>query len=177
MRRPDASRGGPRSPRRPRGFTLVEALVASALLGLGVAALMVAASSSTRVNAAGLDMTQAAFLAQEVREWTLRLPFSDPDPGDEGNPPGPDGADPQTFVDDLDDLMGMTYSPPRNAAGDPIDELSGWSQTITLEWVDPNALTTVVSPGGSDCIRVTVSIQREGRQVQSTQWLVTRGQS
>ncbi len=48
------------------------------------------------------------------------------------NPPGPDQSDPQTFVDDLDDLMDVTYSPPRDAHGLPIADMTSWSQTITL---------------------------------------------
>ena len=167
-----ARRGGSR-----RGFSLVEVAIATALLGIGIAALVVASRSSTQVNAAGRDTTQATYLAQEVREWTLKLPFSDQDPGDAGNPPGPDGSDPQQFVDDLDDLMDVTYSPPRDAEGVPMYTLAGWSQHITLEWRAPDSLGTTVAPGSTDVVRVTVTVAHNGQTVLTTGWLVTRRES
>lgn len=162
----------PRGPRGTRGFTLAEVFVATAVVGIGIVALMVATKSGTEVNVLGRDVTQATFLAQELREWTLRLPFSDQDPGDQDNPPGPDGSDPQT--DDLDDLMSVAYSPPRNASGNPLADMDGWAQTINLTWRDPDNLTASVAPGASNMIYVDVTITHSGRTVLSTGWLVAR---
>jgi len=156
------------------GFTIPEAIVATVLVGIGIVALVGAAKSGTQVNAVGRELTQATYLLQAVREWTLQLPFSDPDPGDAGNPPGPDGSDPQVFVDDLDDLMDVTYSPPRDASGQLLAELGGWSQHIQLEWKDPDALQTTLTPGASDVVRVVVTVARNGRTVLTGGWLVTR---
>jgi prepilin-type N-terminal cleavage/methylation domain-containing protein len=156
------------------GFSLVEVMIATVLVGIGVASLMIATKSGTQVNAAGREITRATYLAQEVREWTLKLPFSDQDPADMDSPPGPDGSDPQDFVDDLDDLMDISYSPPRDASGQPISGMQEWSQHITLEWKNPDSLTTTVYPGFSDVIRVTVTVACCGRDVLTTGWLVTR---
>ena len=174
MARPCMQRSRTRRGWGPGGFSLIEVMVAVVLVGIGVASVMVAMQSGTQVNAAGRDITQAIYLAQEVREWTLKLPFSDTDPGDADNPPGPDGSDPQTFVDDLDDLMNVTYSPPRDASSNAMGELGDWSQHIALSWRDPDDLVTEVAAGSSDCIYVTVTIGRGGRDVLSTGWLVTR---
>ena len=165
--------------RKPRqyhhaGFTLVEVQIAMLVIGLGILALLHAMASGSRINAVGRDITQATFLAQEIREWTLRVPFSDPDPGSEDNPPGPDGMSPQVFVDDLDDLMGVTFSPPRNAQEAPIAGLADWSQVIRMDWRDPNDLDTTISPGASDVICINVSIQRGSVEVLNTSWLVFR---
>ena len=171
------ARDGVRSPRPPAGrraFTLIEVAVATAIIGLGVVALLVAVASGTRTNDAGKRLTQALYLAQEIREWTIRLPFSDPDPGDQNNPPGPDGTDPQLFVDDLDDLMNVTYSPPRDGRGGAIADMVDWSETITLTWRDPASLTTVVAAGSSDVIHVQVDIAQQARPMLSTGWLVAR---
>lgn len=161
-------------PAANKGFTLIEALIASVLVGVGIVALLVAAKSGTQVNMAGRNITQATYLSQEIREWTLKLPFSDPDAGDAGNPPGPDGSDPQEFVDDLDDLLDVTYSPPRDASGQAIPDADGWSQHISLQWKDPDSLGTTVTVGSSDVIRVVITIARDGHDVLSTGWLVTR---
>ena len=156
------------------GFTLIEAAVATVIVGMGVTALMTAVAAGSRANGAGRNLTQAVFLAQEIREWTLRLPFSDPDPGDQGKPPGPDGTDPQVFVDDLDDLMNVSYCPPRDGQGQPLADMTGWTQRITLTWRDPTSLTTVVADGASDFIHVQVDVLNGSRMVLSTGWLVAR---
>lgn len=156
------------------GFTLIEVAVATAIIGIGVVALLVAIASNTRVNDAGSKLSQAIVLAQELREWTMALPFSDQDPGDKGNPPGPDGSDPQVFVDDLDDMMGVTYSPPRDGEGQALHSLQGWAQTIELTWCDPNDLNAVVTPGESNVIYAQVHVAFKGRPILTTGWLVTR---
>jgi type II secretory pathway pseudopilin PulG len=156
------------------GFTLIEAAIATVIVGVGVGVLLTGVAACTRVNSAGKELTQGVFLAQEVREWTLQLPFSDPDPGDQGSPPGPDGSDPQVFVDDLDDLMDVTYSPPRDARGHALDDMPDWSETLTLTWRDPDSLTAVVPPGASDVLYVEVEIRNQARPVVTTGWLVTR---
>ena len=49
-----------------KGFSLVEVAVATAIVGMGIAAILVSVESGTRVNDAGKKLTQAIFLAQEV---------------------------------------------------------------------------------------------------------------
>lgn len=157
-----------------RGMTLIEIAVATAIIALGVTAIMVASTSTTQVNSAGQKLTRAIFLAQEIREWTLKLPFTDQDPGDEGNPPGPDGSDPQSFVDDLDDLMNVSYSPPRDGQGVAISDMAGWSQQITITWRNPNNLAQTVADGSSDVVCVQVAVSFKGENLLTTNWLVAR---
>lgn len=160
--------------RTANGFTLIEAVVATSIVGIGVAALFVSLKAGTEVNGASADLTQAVFVAQEVREWTLKLPFSDTDPGDQDNPPGPDGSDPQDFVDDLDDLKDVTYSPPRNANGSEMYEMTDWSQHITITWRNPDHLSQIVAEGASDVVYVQVQVDRAGRALLTTGWFITR---
>ncbi len=166
-------------PVRQRGFTLADVIVAVPILGIGLAAVAVGFGTGSQTTAAGREAAQAVLIAQELREWTLRLPFSDPDPGDQDNPPGPDGSDPQTWVDDLDDLHnwdgeGITYSPPRNGLGEEIAGLEDWSETITLTWRDITDLRSTVPPGSTDALQVRVEIFHRDRGVLTTSWLVTR---
>ena len=169
-------RGVRGQPAGQAGFTLVEAVVATAIVGIGVTALFVSLKAGTQVNGSSADLTQAVFLAQEIREWTLKLPFIDPNPEDQGNPPGPDGADPQWWVDDLDDLLDVTYGPPRNGCGDAIYDLDGWSQHITLTWRSPSDLSQVVSAGSTDVVHVQVEVSRGDQALLTTGWFVTGGQ-
>ena len=158
------------------GFTLIEVAVATVIVGIGMAALMVSVGSSTRVNEAGGKLAQATVLAQEIREWTLALPFSDPDAQDAHNPPGPDGVDPQVSVDDLDDLMGVTFKPPRVGMGIAISSLPDWSQTISMSWRDPNDVAVLAphGPGTTDVVYVHVDVLYRNVPVYGTNWLVTR---
>lgn len=156
------------------GFTLIEVAVATAIIGIGVTALLSTVAAGTRANGAGRTLTQATFIAQELREWTLRLPFKDPDPADATKPPGNDGSDPQTFVDDLDDLMNVTYSPPRDGRGQPMTDLVGWEQRITLTWRNPSNIAQTVANGGSDLIYVHVAVRYRNQEVLTTGWLVSK---
>jgi prepilin-type N-terminal cleavage/methylation domain-containing protein len=155
------------------GFTLIEVAVATAVVGIGVAALMACLVAGTRANRAGQQLAQAVLLIQEARERTLKLPFSDPTGS--GSVPGPEaGENPQVAVDDLDDLIGVTFNPPQDACGVPLTGMPGWSQTFTLTWRDPNHLTSVVAAGSSDIIHVQVDAVYRGQTVQSAGWLVAR---
>jgi len=168
---------GRRQPPRRRGFSLVESALAIVIVGIGIVALVASLGAASSINGAGRNLTRGVFLAQEVREWTLRLPFSDPDPGDANNPPGPDGTSPQVFVDDLDDLYnaaGLLYSPPRDGAGQALSDLTGWSQKLTLTWRSPDNLLQTVSPGASDIVHVQVSVRLQGKEVFATNWIVAR---
>ncbi len=158
---------------KPKGFCLIEVAVAVCVVGLGMASLMAATGACTRAREGGSRLSKAVCLAQEIREWTVRLPFSDPDELDAGNPPGADAYDPQGGADDLDDLMGATFDPPRNGQGSSMGDMVGWSQTMTLTWVTPYRLTEV-QPGESDTVRVQVNVRHDGQDVFSTEWIIAR---
>lgn len=168
-----------------RGFTLVEVLIAIMIMGLCVVAAMASIRASTMSTIAGTEMTQAVILAQGLREWTMNLPWNDPDEGDAGEDeasPGPNGSSPLVWVDDLNDLAnwdgtGTTYTPPITADGPPnaLDALSNWSEVITLSWRDPKDITGApVAAGSSDVIYVEVTIRKDGVDILTTGWIITR---
>ena len=152
---------------------MIEIAVATAVISLGVAALMVGVGSATRINAAGRHVTQAVLIAQELRERTVRLPFFDPELAEPGGSLGLETGEPSDTVDDVDDLNGRTFSPPRNAVGEVLSELPDWSESITVAWADPNDLTQT-SATATDVLLVTVDITHQNVNVLSTSWLVTR---
>jgi Tfp pilus assembly protein PilV len=107
-------------------MTLVEVLMAVVLLAVGLAGMLSAISAGTRVNIQAAQRAHASFLAQEIREWSIRLPMVDPD----GNQ-----------VDDFDDIWDLedvTFSPPRDGQGNVISDasLAGWSQRVSVELRD-----------------------------------------
>ena len=81
---------------------------------------------------------------------------------------------PQVYVDDLDDLLDVAYSPPRDGQGIAIADMTAWTQQITLTWRSPTDLSSVVTVGSTDVIHVDIDISFQGRPVLNTGWLVTR---
>jgi prepilin-type N-terminal cleavage/methylation domain-containing protein len=162
------------------GFTLIESAVAVVIVGVGIVAMLGAMASGSRVNAQARETTQAIFLAQEIREWTLRLPYRDPnDPNQHSYPytsTHEAGEDPNVFVNDLKDLNGVTYSPPRDGEGQAITGLAGWKQAITMQWRDPAWLTNAApgGPGSSPTLCVTVVISHNNQPVYTASWIVTQ---
>jgi type II secretory pathway pseudopilin PulG len=130
------------------GFTLIEAMIATVLIAIAVMALMVSNQAYTQVNAAGLDMSTAEFLIEEARERSASLEF-----------------------DNLAAFAG-TYSPPIDIEGTALAAFAEFSQQVTVQNVSPSDFT--VPQAGSDFIRVTVTIQRNGEAISSADWMRTR---
>ena len=157
------------------GFTLLEVLCASVITGIGFIAILSSVTASTEVTYASSEMTQATLLTQEIREWTTNLPFSDPEKYNAGNSPGADSyvGEGVPYVDDLDDLMEVTFSPPRNGLGEAIEDMDGWSQSISLTWGSSSDINTAVVPGTSEIVQVQVTISKDNKTVMQTSWLMT----
>lgn len=134
-------------PCRREGFTLVEVAIATVILAIGVCGLLLACASSSSINLAGQEMTQAVFLAQEYREYTA-------------------GRDPNA-------LSAATYCPPRDSQLNEISHMKGWTQQISLDWLDPNGLVEDPNDTKHACRRVSVKILHGDRAVLETGWLVS----
>ena len=165
--------------------------MAAMIIGIVFVGVLMSMSVSTEANIAASDLTVAITLAQQIREMTMSVPFSDPDESDLSKPPGPDGFGPNTFIDDMDDLYGHTYSPPRSAM--PVDENSsnrlgallseytGWSQKIAITYRNPDNLAEITYPRASnayltDLAMVQCSIYKGSELIYVNEWLIVRPQ-
>ena len=154
------------------GFTLVEVLLTVVILGVAFVAFLSAMQTGIRTGAESSDLTQAMLYAREMREWTRSLPFTDPDAADAGNPVGPDNVtNGVPYVDDVDDLLGATFSPPRDSFGYAISDATGWSESVTLTWRSELDPTVDVSDGASNIIHIEVKLVKGGETVLTTGWL------
>ena len=61
------------------GFTLIEALIATVLIGIASAALVTSNISHTQANAYGMHTSTAEFLIEEIRAMTMPMAFVEPD--------------------------------------------------------------------------------------------------
>ena len=150
-RRAPGRRKQVRGPAGCKGFSLIEIAIATIIIGLGVTALLMTLTAGTKVNDASQNRTQAAFLAQEIREWTLRLPF-----------------------DNLSAMNNVTYNPPRDGQGNAITNLTGWGQTITMTWRNPANIASVVTNGSSDMVYIQVAVAKQSQTILTTGWLVSK---
>lgn len=134
--------------KRKSGFTLIEVLLAIVFVGIAIASLLGASSIFTNANQAGLEMSTAEFLAEQMRELIT-----------------------MTSYDDLDNFDDANYSPPLNAKQEQLSNFTQFSQQITVENVSASNLQQVVSDGGSDFLRVTVEIYSNSVEVSSSSWI------
>lgn len=133
------------STRAGAGFTLIEAMIATLLLAVAIIALMVSNQAFTQVNSAGIDLSTAEFLIEEVRERTASLEFNE-----------------------LPAFAG-TYSPPEDIQGDTMTAFADFSQQVTVQNVSASDFT--VPEAGSDFTRVTVTVLRNGSAISSADWI------
>jgi type II secretory pathway pseudopilin PulG len=153
--------------RNSRGFTLIEAALATVIVGVGVLALVSAQQAFHRKNHWAVQSGVAMRLGNEIREMTLNLPRHDPVTGSARWGPE-DGEDSLADFDDLDDFdgsdgEGTIFSAaygngPISARRQPIPDLAGWSQVIRVRNVHGFELTRAVPDFSSDFVQVEVTV-------------------
>jgi hypothetical protein len=182
------TRSPDRQMRRSRGFTLIEAALATVIVGTGVLAIIAAQQAYHRKNDWAQRTGTAMLLANEVRELTLTLPQHDPITGDSNM--GPEtGESGVASYDDLDDFAGVvtagkgagvTFDPPINALRQAIPDMARWSQFVRVDNVLPdNISSTFTQPlGTTDLMRVTVTVMyqapnaAEATPISTVTWVV-----
>ena len=173
----------PRPP-RARGFTLIEAAIATMIVGSGVVAVMAAQRAFHAQNEWAAQAATAHQLGAEIRELMLGLPQRDPVTNDDlwGAEPDEDGVG---DFDDLDDFDGAVFDSadgtgPLNAMREPIADMEGWRQRVVVENIDPFELTRAVDDGASELVRVTVVVERSApadeapREFTRVSWIAPR---
>ncbi len=128
------------------GFTLAEILVAVVIIGIAIAALVGANGAFTQVNGAAVNLSTAEFLIEEIRELTTMSAYDDL----------------HAFAND--------FCPPVDVSGGLLPDFSSFTQQVTVEYVDPSSLETVV-PDDLDFIRITVVIVQNNRTISSASWI------
>ena len=127
------------------GFTLIEVLVATILVGLAIASLVGANISFSQANGAGSDLSTAEFLAGQIRERMAMMNYSN--------------------LQSLDDAV---FSPPIDADGQQLSAFPSFSQQVTVENVSTSDFEQVVADGSSDFVRITVEVSQNNQTLSST---------
>jgi hypothetical protein len=156
---------------RKGGFSLIEVLIATLLVGLAIVSLVAANIAFTKTNGAGVDLSTAEFLIEQIRELTVLLAVVDPQSGTATF--GPEEATLAGY-DDLDDFNGANFSPPISANRTVLNAFAGFRQRITVENVSPSNFEQVVAHHSSPFVRVTVKVFLNSEEISSASWIRAR---
>lgn len=151
------------STRPLRAVTLVEALVATVVVGVMLVAALNTAGGARLARRNLADQCRAKLLAQQLMAEITSLPYTDPD--GLGVLLGPDGLEAlsagRTGFDDVDDFNGWSASPPKLRDGTVLTELVGWRHDVVVNWVNPAQVQDVLLVESS-VKRIVVTIRASG---------------
>jgi len=154
--------------KKTSGFTLIEVLISVVVLGIAIAAIIGSNGYFSMASATGADITTAEFLISQIEAITAVLPIRDEQSSTASL--GPEEASVGLY-DDVDDFDSASFSPPIDSQGQSIEQLSRFSQQITVQNVNPSDFQQVVTDHASDIIKVTVTILADGIEISSCSWL------
>lgn len=154
---------------RSRGFTLIEAALTTVIVGTGVLAIVAAQQAYHAKNQWAVRTGTGMLLANELRELTMAMPYTDPQGG---GVIGPEEAG-VALWDDLDDFAGSvdaegtSFAPPINALREEIPDMEGWRQHVKVEAVFPDNISVTSNNAprldvGDTLRRVTVDVYYKG---------------
>ena len=153
------------------GFTLLEVLIATLIIGIAITSIVASNGAFTKANGAGLTISQAQFLLEQIRELSATLDVVDPETGTTTF-----GAEESSLAnyDDLDDFDGLSFCPPIDIDRSQISDLSEYTQQITVNNVSLADLETVAADHSTDMVRVSVSVSLNGTEITSASWIRAR---
>jgi MSHA pilin protein MshD len=146
---------------RKRAFTLVEAMVSVVIIAvlLVVGLNVVGASGMNQYRSA--QRATAAALAHDLMSDILQQPYKEPTTAPVFGPESGESASNKAQFDDVDDFNGWSESPPRDRANTALSDLSGWTRSVTVQWVS-TAPPFAAAATDTSLKQITVTVRRNG---------------
>jgi PKD repeat protein len=142
-----------------RGFTIVEAVVATLVVGVMLAGAVSTLSASRLTRARVADRARGQQLALDLINEILQLPYQDPIQTPVfGLEPG-ESATSRAAWNDVDDYNGWTESPPQSKSGTVYVNCGGWTRSVLVEWIDPTTLAATQT-ANTGIKRITVTVKK-----------------
>jgi type II secretory pathway pseudopilin PulG len=153
-----------RARRARRGFTLIEAALATAIVGVGILSMVKLVAACTQGNSLARQITTATLLADHVQEAMAGLPINDPYLVSTYFGPEP-GETLPTF-NDIDDFDGSSFNPPIDSMRNKLPQFPQYTQVVSVWPVLPGQLNgnanaaapTIPKSTYTGAVRVTVRI-------------------
>jgi len=133
---------------RSDGFTLLESLFAAMLIGLVIAALIASNTAFTMANAAGVDLSTAEFLIEEIREYYAIMAFN-------------------KFTPTSDWIV---YPTPIDMEGNTLDDFAAFTQKVYIKPVSGVDFETPANPT-TDFRKITVRIYKNDQFISEASWI------
>lgn len=150
-----------RNPKSP-GFSLVEVVAATMIVGLMMVAALNSLGAATKSSQSIGNQAVALGLADELMAEILQLPYKDPSQTPVLGRESGEAASPRSGFDDIDDYNGYSQSPPRYRDGTVMPDRSDWRHSVSVSFVSPgNPTTAVGSDQGAKLISVVIEYQNE----------------
>lgn len=168
---------------RRAGFTLVEAVVSTAIVTMAGSALLLGVASAIDATDMVLEQALAEGMAQQLMDEIAGQQYAEPGAGGHQTTLGPESGEwtgtSRVEFDDLDDYHGLNTSPPRDLWGIPLGRddgygsqrvsahryvrgFKGWRQHVEVFYANPDDFTRPLSAGQTSNYRVVwVSIYRD----------------
>lgn len=154
-------------PPLPRAFTVIETVIAIAIVGGLLAASLSAVGGIARVRLLATERRQGLKLAEDMLREIAATVYEDPVGGmgsfglgaSESAGPG------RTLYNDVDDYTGLVENGCKDRDGVAVpDVFSGWTRTVTIKWVLPTSPDTA-SNTDTRLKRIWVTMTRRNRTV------------
>jgi type II secretory pathway pseudopilin PulG len=158
----------PRDARRGRcrrgGFTLLEATIATMLVGVLLAVAMQTVAVSVAQQQRTATQVLGGNLADGLLAEILSKAYRDPDGGATFGTEAGESRSSKTAFDDVDDFHLWTEAPPQYPSGDVTPNLAGWRRSVTIAWGD-QAQPTVEQTYDTGVKQIRVVVQFNGQVV------------
>lgn len=151
----------------PRGFSQIEVVASTAMLGIVMTATMSSIAASRTRAASEMIRLQGTSLANELLTEILALPAADPENGASktlGLETGESSGTSRSGWDDVDDYHQLSESPPCTRSGININGYADWSRSTTVERLRSDDWT-MTKTTYDRVYRVTVVVSRSGRTI------------
>jgi MSHA pilin protein MshD len=146
--------------RSGRGFTLVEIVIAIAVMAIAVAGAMSVFVVAAQHSADPMVRQQAILVAEAYLEEILRQKFYDPDTDVVCT--GTASGETRATYDNVCDYNGLADSPPRNQAGAALAALAGYSVSVAVAssgvTLGPAGAGEINNTGAVRVLRVDVTV-------------------
>lgn len=122
------------SAHRRRAFTLIEAVIASLIVGIALVPAMSMVGVAARDRAIQNDLAAGMTLARNLMSEIVQTRYADPDATEAGEV--------RATWDDVSDYNGLSQSPPLDRNGLAIPGYTGWTQSVRVTLVSTSDLAS-----------------------------------
>ncbi len=151
---------------RGAGLSLVEAMISMVIVAVMLVMALNTIGSLARSWQVQSTQCRAPALAQQLMAEIIQSSYQEPYVSPIFGPEAPETSLVRADYDDVDDYNGWSASPPQLKDGTAMANLTGWTRSAAVQYVDPDDVST---PSGTNqgLKRITVTVT-DPKGVQTT---------